>query len=50
MKIEGGCYCGEIRFEAEGDAQASIQCHCRECQYINWRQPQCNNDYALRRI
>ena len=32
MKIEGGCYCGKIRYVSEGDAQASIQCHCRECQ------------------
>ena len=34
MNIEGGCYCGEIRYEAIGEVQASIQCHCRECQYI----------------
>ena len=34
MKIAGGCYCGEIRFEAEGALEAAFQCHCRECQYI----------------
>jgi hypothetical protein len=34
MKIEGGCYCGAIRFKAEGDPLFKGQCHCRECQYI----------------
>ena len=34
MKISGGCYCGSLRYEANGDVEASIQCHCRECQYI----------------
>lgn len=35
MKIEGGCYCGALRFEAEGDPLFKGQCHCRECQYIS---------------
>ena len=39
MKIEGGCYCGEIRYLADGEPQASIQCHCRECQYITGGNP-----------
>ena len=34
MKIEGGCYCGDIRYLSEGEPQVSLQCHCRECQYI----------------
>ena len=34
MNIEGGCYCGKIRYVSKGEVQASIQCHCRECQYI----------------
>ncbi|MGY9057139.1 MAG: GFA family protein [Alphaproteobacteria bacterium] len=34
MTITGGCYCGQIRYQAEGDPLASMQCHCRECQYI----------------
>ncbi len=33
MKIEGGCYCGALRYQAEGDALFKGQCHCRECQY-----------------
>jgi len=34
MQIEGGCYCGAVRFHAEGDAVFKGQCHCRECQYF----------------
>ena len=34
MEIEGGCYCGAVRYRAEGDAVFRGQCHCRECQYI----------------
>lgn len=39
MKIEGGCYCGEVRYEANGDPMMQAQCHCRECQYITGGQP-----------
>ena len=39
MKISGGCYCGAIKYESLGDIQASIQCHCRECQYITGGHP-----------
>jgi hypothetical protein len=34
MKIEGGCYCGEVRYRVEGDPLLKVQCHCRECQFI----------------
>ncbi len=34
MKVEGGCYCGEIRYRAEGDPIFKAECYCRECQYI----------------
>ena len=33
MKVEGGCYCGEVRYDAEGDPVMKGQCCCRECQY-----------------
>jgi hypothetical protein len=35
MEIEGGCYCGGLRFKAEGESMFKGQCHCRECQYVS---------------
>jgi hypothetical protein len=34
MQVEGGCYCGAVRYRVEGDAIFRGQCYCRECQYI----------------
>lgn len=39
MKFEGGCYCGELRYEAEGEPLAKAQCHCRQCQYFSGGHP-----------
>lgn len=39
MKVEGGCYCGQVRFAIDGDAMFVGQCHCRECQYISGGSP-----------
>jgi len=39
MKLEGGCYCGSLRYAAEGKAMMKAQCHCRECQYISGGAP-----------
>jgi len=39
MKLEGGCYCGALRYKAEGDPMMKGQCHCRECQYISGGSP-----------
>ena len=39
MKLEGGCYCGQVRYKAEGDPMMKAQCHCRECQYISGGSP-----------
>ena len=39
MRISGGCYCGSLRYESVGEIEASIQCHCRECQYITGGNP-----------
>lgn len=39
MTINGRCYCGDIRYRAEGDPVFKAQCHCRECQYISGGAP-----------
>jgi hypothetical protein len=39
MAIEGGCYCGALRYAAEGEPAFKGQCHCRECQYISGGPP-----------
>ena len=39
MHLEGGCYCGEVRYVADGDPMMQAQCHCRECQFITGGAP-----------
>jgi len=35
MDVEGGCYCGSVRYKADGNALFKGNCFCRECQYIS---------------
>lgn len=37
--MDGGCYCGALRYRAEGKPVMKAQCHCRECQYISGGAP-----------
>ena len=35
MKIDGGCHCGYITYEAEADPQKAFICHCTDCQELS---------------
>jgi hypothetical protein len=35
MKVEGGCHCGNIRFEADVDPETASICHCTDCQTLS---------------
>ena len=35
MKVEGGCHCGAIVYEAEVDPEHVIICHCTDCQNLS---------------
>jgi hypothetical protein len=35
VKIDGGCHCGAIRYEAEIDPLAVTVCHCTDCQTLS---------------
>lgn len=35
MKIDGGCHCGAITFEAEVDPEKVAACHCSDCQTMS---------------
>ena len=35
MKIDGGCHCGFIAYEAEIDADKVGICHCTDCQTLS---------------
>ena len=34
MKVDGRCHCGEIRYEAQIDADQVNICHCTDCQTL----------------
>jgi hypothetical protein len=35
MKIDGGCHCGYITYEAEVDPEKTAICHCADCQTLS---------------
>jgi hypothetical protein len=35
MKIDGGCHCGFITYEAEADPEMAAICHCTDCQALS---------------
>ena len=35
MRVDGGCHCGLIRYEAEVDPAAVAICHCTDCQTLS---------------
>ena len=35
MKIDGGCHCGAIRYEADIDPEMVSICHCTDCQTLS---------------
>lgn len=35
MKVDGGCYCGHLTFEAEIDPQSVEICSCTDCQRLS---------------
>ncbi|KQZ15435.1 aldehyde-activating protein [Mesorhizobium sp. Root554] len=34
MRIDGGCHCGAITYEAEVDPDKTSICHCTDCQQL----------------
>ena len=42
--MEGGCYCGAIRYRVSGAPTLRAQCYCRACQHVSGGGP---NEYAL---
>lgn len=44
FELDGGCYCGGLRYRISAAPVLKAQCHCRACQYISGGGP---NYYML---
>ena len=42
--MDGGCYCGAVRYRVEARPRLMAQCHCRACQHVSGGGP---NYYML---
>ena len=52
MKIDGGCHCGFVQYEADVDPEAVYLCHCSDCQSISggafrWAVPVAEENFKL---
>ena len=39
MEVTGRCYCGDVKYQCDGEPSFTAQCHCRECQYLTGGAP-----------
>jgi len=35
MEVDGGCYCGAVRYHFSGEFRRKMLCFCRECQVVS---------------
>ena len=35
MKVQGGCHCGQVTYEADVDPEKVTMCHCTDCQMLS---------------
>jgi hypothetical protein len=43
MTFQGGCKCGAVAFEADGEIEQAIECNCSICRpkgYLHWFVPE----------
>jgi hypothetical protein len=46
-EVEGGCYCGEVRYRAGGTPRFAVMCHCADCRRICGAQSVASVTFAL---